>query len=953
MAYVVVVHLDPHHKSILPELLQKETPLKVQLAEGGLKVEPNRVYVAPPNKDLAIMGGVLRLLEPEASRGVRLPIDFFFQSLAEDQGEMAICVILSGTGSDGTRGLKAIKERGGLVLVQEEGSAKYSGMPHMAIATGLADFVIPPEKMPETLARYRVHAAQLNGGVDKGGPPPQQVEEALGNIFVLLRRQTGHDFSFYKRNTIRRRIERRMAVHQLDEVGNYISYLRNNPAEVELLFKEILIGVTGFFRDPESFASLKEKIGARMAAGFPGSTTFRVWVPGCSTGEEAFSLAILLKECQAECAPETDIQVFATDIDGGAIDQARVGVFPQSIAADVSPERLKRFFNQQDSAYAIKKEIRDFIVFSVQDILKDPPFSKLDLLCCRNLLIYLNAEAQRKVLRLFHYTLLPGGILCLGSSESVGRQAELFSIMDKKWRIYRRKEMPPLTKQVIDFPTGPDRGTRVAQEAAEPIRLEEDLASVTARLLLARYSPACVVIDREGNISYIQGRTGKYLEPAPGRVNLHLVAMARQGLRVELSAAIRQAAASRQRVFRPGLKVKTNGREQMINLTVEPLGEPDSDKGLMMVVFQDVEGPVPGRDKGKPAGAAGDQGQRIEELGKELQIVRETHQTTVEELESSNEELKSTNEEMQSTNEELQSTNEELESSKEELQSLNEELTTVNTELQSKLEQLSRIQDDMTNLLNSTEIATIFIDSDLRVKSFTPAATRIVNLIQADMGRPIEHIVVNLTYEHLVEDVKAVIDSLASKTKEVRTKDNVWYLMRVMPYRTIDNVIDGAVVTFTSIDEQKKAQARLEEVNRELERARDYAESVVNTIREPLLVLNGELEVVSANESFYRKFQVAAEETLGRFIYDLGEKEWGIPELRELLEKIVSGGGPFEDLVVEHEFPRVGLKKIILNARRFSGDKGETQRILLALEEVGTPVGGGVKASRQDGEPSD
>ncbi len=802
MAFCVVVHHDPSRKTILPGLLQKHTGMKVQLAEDGAKLRPNTVYVSPSDRDMALFKGVFHLLAPAATGGLRLPIDSFFRSLAEDLGERATGIILSGTGSDGTLGIREIKGRGGLVMAQDEASAKYDGMPQAARATGLVDLALPPEQMPARLAGYFSHPAMSRG--KKRTVLQEKTEGSLAKIFLQLRRQTGHDFSLYKTNTIRRRIEKRLSVNKIDKISTYVRYLTENPAEVELLFHEILIGVTGFFRDPKSFVSLQEKVLPGSLAGLGPGETMRVWVPGCSTGEEAYSLAMVLREVMAQFGQELGLQVFATDIDPYAIEKARAGIYPGSVAADISPERLQRYFIKENSTYRVKKEIRDDIVFSVQDILKDPPFSRLDLLCCRNLLIYLDTPAQKKVIPLFHYTLKPAGLLVIGSSESIGRFGDLFEALDGKAKIFRRKEPSPLAQPVIDFPTGPWTAQPVTNPTSRlvPHPALPDLAAVTQQIMLREYTPAGVVIDNQGNIRFIQGRTGNYLEPASGPANFNILDMAREGLRGELSSLIRRAAATREKARRPDLAVKANGDSRLVDLTVEPLVQPNAGGGLLLVVFEEKAVlPTPTKTKKRKKGNDGDR-QRREDLEKELQYSHEVHHATVEAMESANEELKS-------TNEELQSTNEELESSKEEQQSLNEELVTVNAELQAKIDELTLVHDDMRNLLNATEIATIFLNQKLSVRRFTPKATAIVNLIETDIGRPLEHIVHNLEYGALIKDAENVLQTLATRKAEVRSRDGNWYQMRIMPYRTTDNVIDGVVLTFSDITAQKKTQEKL------------------------------------------------------------------------------------------------------------------------------------------------
>ena len=821
MAFLVVVHLDPDHASILPELIQKHTAMKVEAARDQIQVAPNHVYVTPPNRDLALLKGRILLLNPESPRGHRLPIDFFFRQLAQDQGEKAGCIIFSGTASDGSLGLKDIKGAGGLVIAQEPSSAKYDGMPSSAVATGMVDLVLPPEEMPQKLIYYFSQPHALDMLAKKGAPADAPHQAPMQKVLVLLRDRVGHDFSYYKENTIIRRIERRMNIQQIPEISKYLRFVQTNPEELDTLFKDLLIGVTSFFRDPEAFEFIKEKVIPKLLEQLEPKQALRVWVPGCSTGEEVYSLVIIIKECLAKAGKEVPLQVFGTDIDKVAVDKARAGLYPASIAADVSSERLQRFFSEESGSYRVAKELRDPVVFSVQDVMKDPPFSRLDLLCCRNLLIYLDGTAQKKILPLFHYTLKPQGMLFLGSSESIGGFADLFQVQDKKWKIYSRKPASGAMRLMIDFPTGPvtREGGEGKAAQADLVQGAADLAREAQKMVLSDFSPVMVLVDQNGEIQYIHGHTGKFLEPAVGRPSQKISAMAREGLRLELAAALRRAQTSGQEVHSPGVKIKVNGGYQYVDLTVKPMDRPGVLQGLLAVVLQEAA-EFPAGSKGKiRRGASTEVEKRLADLEQELRHTRERHQGAIEELETSNEELKSINEEMQSANEELQSTNEELEATKEEQQSLNEELSTVNTELQAKIDELAQVQNDMKNLLASTEIATVFLSNDLTVRRFTPSATKLINLIASDVGRPVQHIVTNLDYPDLVSDAKKVLNTLGTKEGEVRTKGGDWYQMRIIPYRTMDNVIDGVVITFNNINQQKKAQTELRELNQALKKA--------------------------------------------------------------------------------------------------------------------------------------
>ena len=800
-------HLDPKHESMLPELLQKHSRLKVDVAEDGQRIEADCVYINSPNTDLALLNNRFQLLEPAEKDGLRLPIDFFLRTLAQDRGRDSAAVILSGTGSDGALGVKAIKEAGGLIVAQAPESAAYNGMPASVISTGLADLVLPPEEIPENLIAYFRRTIAQNTSTSGSD---SEYDRNVGKIFILIRQQTGRDFSAYKKSTMQRRIERRMGVHQIDSINDYIKYLRKNDAELDLLFRELLIGVTSFFRDPEAFDSLKRAIKEMLAQKSQDNRHLRIWITGCATGEEAYSLTILARECLAGLDRDPQVQVFATDIDPRAVEIGREGLYPAGIAADVSTDRLKKYFIKEDQGYRIRKDIRENIVFSLQDVIKDPPFSRLDLLCCRNLLIYLKPEIQRKLLPLFHYTLNPGGLLFLGSSESLGRFSELFTAADAKWKIFRRREISPLARPQVDFPTGAKVGLRQSKiKTDETAPTRNDLRNTTREVMLTEYAPAGVVVDGNGRIEYVEGRTGKFLEPAPGPMSTNIIDMAREGLRLDLSLALRQAVQTGKKQIRPNLQVKTNGDRQAFNLEIRPLASDKRDGNLYLVVLVEAPAP-PAGGKAGPKGKTIQEKTRLSELEQELQEARETHQTTVEELESSNEELKSTNEEMQSTNEELQSTNEELESSKEELQSLNEELSTVNSELQAKINELSKVHDDMTNLLNATRIATIFLNTDLTIRRFTPEATKIAHLIKGDIGRPLTHLTSTLDYGDLRRDLLEVLGNLNTKEIEVRAMDGASYLMRLVPYRTTDNVIDGVVISFIDISAFRESAQKAE-----------------------------------------------------------------------------------------------------------------------------------------------
>jgi len=860
------------------------------------------------------------LLEPAAPRGYRLPIDFFFRSLAQDQRERAIGIVLSGTGSDGTQGVRAIKGEGGMAMAQNPKSTEYEGMPSSAIATGLVDYVLPAAEMPAQLIAYVARAfGRTSVPVS---PPAPKTEDALKKVFLLLRAQTGHDFSRYKQSTIVRRVERRMAVHQIERMDQYVRYLQQNPADVEALFRDLLIGVTRFFRDAEAFGALQEHAFPRLLAGKPAGALIRVWVPGCSTGEEAYSIAILLQERMEELKQNFKLQVFATDIDGRAIACARAGIYPASVAEDVSPERLARFFLQEPDggAYRIQKSIRDRVIFSEQDVIKDPPFSKLDLIACRNLLIYMGGDLQKKLIPLFHYALNAGGMLFLGTSETVGEFVDLFETVDRKSKLYQRREEVGGSHRVGFIPLPPDDGPvmrppgKASAEGKLPVR------ELTERALVNQYAPPGALVNERGDIFYLHGRTGKYLEPAPGEAGLNILKMAREGLRRDLTTALHKAVSLKEPVRHQGVRVKTNGDFTMVNVVVKPVAAgPDSDTAakLFLVIFE--EGPADDPEAPQTTGNAdghgsGDAGQApgeratnldtdIATLKQELRAKEEYLQTTNEELATSNEELKSANEEMQSVNEEMQSTNEELETSKEELQSVNEELATVNAELQNKVADLSRSNNDMNNLLAGTGIGTIFVDHQQRIQRFTPDVTQVINLILTDVGRPVGHIVSNLVgYDRLVADVRAVLDSLVPKELEVQTQTGAWYLLRIRPYRTLENVIEGAVITFTDVTKMKKTEAALRE-----SQALSRLAVVVRDSHDAITVQDLKGNILAWNPGAERMYGWSEAEAMAMNICDLvpkGRQEDALALLRQLsraevmepyrMQRIAKGGRTVE-----------------------------------------------------------
>jgi two-component system CheB/CheR fusion protein len=814
IAFVIVQHLDPMHKCIMPELLQRATAMKVTQVKNGIRVQPDRVYMIPPNKDMSILHGVLYLLDPATPRGLRLPIDFFLRSLADDSEERSIGVILSGMGTDGTLGLKAIKGKAGVVFVQDPASAKFDGMPRSVIEAGLADVVAPVEALPGRIIAYLHHAPLI---ARSGLAEEDKGHSAFEKIVILLRAQTGHDFFLYKKTTVYRRVERRMGIHQIDRIATYVRFLQENPQELQLLFKELLIGVTSFFRDPAAWEELKTQVIPALLKDRPPSPALRAWIPGCATGEEAYSLAIVFKEAMEQLQPAINykLQIFATDLDRDAIEKARAGVFPANIAADVSPERLSRFFVQVERGYQVSKPIRETVIFAPHNLIMEPPFTRLDLVSCRNLLIYLTPELQKKLLPLFHHSLNPGGFLFLGTAESVGEFTDLFAPPGGKAQLCRRLETGPRAEPV-EFPASftPARTGVPPPKALKPAA---NLQSQAEQLLLQRYSPAAVLVNDKGDILFISGRTGKYLEPAAGKANWNLFAMAREGLRHDLSDAFRKALRLGNAVTRKNLKVGTNGGVQAVDLTVEAIAEPEALRGLVMVVFTDVATPPEAKGSAKAKGSPAS-GTRLAALERDLAQAHQELQTARGEMQASQEAAKSANEELQSANEELQSTNEELTTSKEEMQSMNEELQTLNAELQHKMDSLSRLNNDLKNLLDNTEITIVFLDPALRVRLFTAGSNRVFRLIPEDVGRRITDIVSNLSYPELPDDAREVLRTLAVHEQPAATRDGRWFLVRIMPYRTLENMIDGVVITFADITASKILEGRLRATQAGLEK---------------------------------------------------------------------------------------------------------------------------------------
>lgn len=826
LCYVIVQHLDRTHESALTSLLGRVASLPVVGATDGLAVRAGHIYVVPPNRTLTIVDDQL-ILGPATERGgVRTPVDAFLQSLALAKGENAASVILTGTGSDGTIGLRAIKEHGGLTIAQD--GAEYDGMMRSAVRTGMVDYVLPLEEIPGKLEDYFRHLIAIGG---RKGPDGlrQEAADHLAQIMTLLRTRTGNDFSGYKDKTVARRVQRRMQVLQIDEVPDFIERLRRDPKEIDALLQDLLIGVTNFFRDPAAFEALEKEVIPKLFARKGPDDTVRVWVPGCSTGEEAYSLAILLRERAPKLQGSPRLQIFASDIDEEALRVARIGRYPAAIARDISPERLERYFVREDGTYRIASDLREICLFSAHNLLRDAPFSKLDLISCRNLLIYLTPELQNRLIPLFHYALNDSGFLFLGSSENVTRHSRLFETVDKAHRLFQRRSLHE--RRLPEFPlTAPGGGRRRLTAAERPPGPHETLQTIAERQLLERYAPAYVVINSEGDLLHGSGRTGKYLELSAGVPRMDVFSMARQGLRPDLRAALHRAVSTGNVAVQRNVIVGTNGGRQAIDLMVHPLKVSSSAESLFMIVFQDVGGIKGAAEDASEAGEELENAS-LRHLEAELRATRERLQTTTEELESSNEELKSGNEELSSMNEELQSANEELETSKEELQSINEELQTVNAELNARVEELSHANSDVANLLESTQIATVFLDRNLAIKSFTPAAKDLFHLIESDTGRPITHVRARFQSDAVQEDAERVLRTLSTVERQVESSySETHYIMRMMPYRTVDNVVGGVVITFVDVTRQSADEARITELTAALRNRIHSLESLLDLV---------------------------------------------------------------------------------------------------------------------------
>ena len=913
MAYVLVQHLDPKHKSTLSELLGRSSKMPVLQASNDVEVEPDRIYVIPADSNMTLEGGRLKLHPRKGHDGPPMAIDMFFRSLAQQQENRAIGVILSGTGCDGTLGIEAIKGEGGITFAQDDRTSKYYGMPGSAIASGSVDFIQSPADIARELGRISKHplvGRPKNPGEVISADAAElerlmrESPNELSTLFRLLRARTGVDFSHYKQSTLKRRILRRMILHKRDALGQYIKLVESSPTELDALFNDLLINVTSFFRDPQTFKVLKKKVFPRLIKAHAGDSPLRFWVCGCSTGEEAYSLAMSLVEFFDETRSHRSVQVFATDVSDSGIEKARAGFYPPNIQQDVSAERLRRFFTKVNGNFQIHKSIRDMCVFARQNVLVDPPFSNLDLVSCRNVLIYFGPALQRRVVPLFHYALRNTGFLLLGGSETIGASTEHFSLLDKKHKIYSKKTT--FLKTAFEAPARPHELEIKEPRQALSIQPREnkplDIQQHIDRLLLREFSPATVVVNSQMDVVHFRGRTGLYLEHAPGLASLNLFKMLRESLSVSVRAALSKATRQDAPVKHTGIEFRHNGHTFELSVEVVPFRLEPLEERFFAVVFRESASPVPSsHTSGKPSEASSRLRRELARVRLDLMATKESMQSIIEEQEATNEELKSANEEIQSSNEELQSTNEELETAKEELQSTNEELTTLNEELQNRNVELSQVNNDLLNLLASVNIPIVMVGNDLTVRRFTPMAERVFSLIPSDVGRRLTDLNRSVLMPDLDKTIRHVIDDLTMVERETQDRDGHWYLLRIRPYRTRENKIDGAVIILIDIDELREA-----------------LEVVLGMVRQPLLILGLDLKVRSVNGSFLKSFGLTESQALGRLIYQLNDGQWDLPQLHNLLEETLPRTSKVNDFVLEAHFSKMGFRKLRLNASRFS-----------------------------------
>jgi len=916
IAFVLISHLDPTHASMLVDLLSSHTTMPVAQATDRMPLERNHVYVIPPQAYLSVRNGALEISAPRAPHGARLPFDFFLNSLAEEYGERAVCVVLSGTGADGSIGLQAVSEKGGLVIAEAPEEAAFDGMPRSAIGTGAVNLVLPIAQMPQAIVRYARHPYVTAG---HKASPEDGDDKALSEIIDLLRARTSRDFTRYRKPTLLRRIRRRMATAGIEDVEAYVNRLREDRGETEQLAKDFLIHVTSFFRDPAAFEGLAETVIPELVQRSEDAP-IRVWVVGCSTGEEAYSLAMLFSEAFAAAKRAVKLQIFASDISADALDSARNGLYPEAISAAVSAERLQRFFTREEHGYRISRELRETVVFTDHDVLADPPFSRLDLVSCRNLLIYLQPDEQQKLLSLFHFALREGGHLFLGAAETIGQRTEFFQPVSDALRIFRRTGQG----RPRDRAFSPDLGERARalwpRLSARSDQKAPDIADIAQRFLLDTLAPASVLVDRNYRVLYSGGPTDRYLRLPPGAPSREAMAMLREGLAPKFRAAVRQATRDHAAVTIGGARVRRNGDVVPVSISARPL--PHEGEELVLVSFVDEPERKPAATVETPAEAS-----RATQLEQELEDTRKELESTIHELENSTQQLGAINEEALSINEEFQSTNEELETSKEELQSLNEELTTTNNQLNETLERQRRTNDDLQNILNSSDAATLFLDEKLHIRFFTPSAASCFNLIASDVGRPLADLAKPFTGIDLIADARTVLANLATMNREVRTTTGTWYTCRTAPYRTQDNRIEGVVISLSQISEIKAAE-------QVAQAARAYAEAVIDTVGEPLIVLDEAMKIVSAGRSFYRLLDASPADTVGRLLPDSDAHHLDVPALRAFLDGVKSNGDDPLSTEIELDLPRLGRRTLIVTAAHVRREGQTPGLTLLSLNDI-------------------
>jgi two-component system, chemotaxis family, CheB/CheR fusion protein len=929
MAFVLVQHLDPDHPSLLTTLLGRTTPMPVVEVRDAMQVEPNHVYVIPPNTSMTLEQGRFRLAR-RMGHAPHLPIDRFFFSLADQQGRLAIGIILSGTASDGSEGIRAIKAHFGITFAQDEESAQFRGMPQTARATGAVDYVRPPGEIAKELVRISQNRYLIGSGQRPTGEVLPEGPVEIQKIYQLVQRATHVDFALYKQTTVRRRIGRRMIVHRCDTVAGYLAVLQQNPQEILELYKDILICVTSFFRDAAAFEALAPHL-SKMVSDAGDGDTIRIWVAGCATGEEVYSLSICLREIIEEHGRRVGIQLFGTDISEAALSRARAGVYSDSVVQTVSAERLRQFFHKIDGGYQINQAIRDTCIFAKQDVTRDPPFSRLNLISCRNLLIYLGNALQRTVFSLFHYALCLDGILFLGSAETAAGTPDLFRVVDGQNKVFARNGTPARLDAL--FPSHVTFPELAVGIRATPGLNSSELQKRADRAIQNRYGPDGVVIDARMRIVQFRGRTGFYLEPTQGEASHDLLRMADESLRPILRKSVAAAIQKNTVVQAKGLRIEHLGETRLVTLEVVPISGFSPNERFYLVMFERERSEDSPSGSSAP-GSAQDEivapettSDRVERLQRELEDARECLRSEAEDHETALEELRAANEEVGSANEELQSTNEQLGTAKQELQSTNEELTTVNDELKARNDELGILSNDLNNVLSAANLPILMVDRTLRLRRFTPAAERSLHLVPSDVGQLLSNLQKHLPLPELSTLITKVIDTLVTERLEVQHASGAWSLLTIHPYRTREHRIEGAVLTFMDIDLlHRNLQAT--------QAAREFAEAIVNTVREPLLVLSSDLRVQSANPAFYRTFNVSKEETQGRFLRDLGDGQWDIQPLRQALEEVLPHHAAFNDLEIEQSFPKIGVKTMELNGCQITGTDAGAQAILLAIEDV-------------------